>query len=162
LPEGTLGCGAARIREQVDASEVRLLLVFMGKAEWASVPDHGGAAAGAMLAGIDALLHPIQVPTARGALVAHARASATQILVQREICQHRVGGDMAQVRADRHQAKMIGLDVPPALLQAMIHRHAETHAMATLAIFDALLHVGDRMTVGTCRCLFHNKPAVVK
>jgi hypothetical protein len=46
---------------------------------------------------------------------------------------------------------MIGLDVPPALLQAMIHRHAETHAMATLAIFDASLHVGDRMTVGTCR-----------
>jgi hypothetical protein len=115
-----------------------------------------------MLAGIDALLHSIQIPTARGALVADAGASATQVLVQREICQHRVGGDMAQVCTDHHQPEMIGLDVPPALLQAVIHSHAETDPMATLAVLDALLHVGDRVTVGTCRCLFHSEPAVVK
>ena len=108
--------------------------------------EHADAAARTVLACIDALFHAVEVSTAGGTFLANASARAAQILVQNEVREHGIRGQAAQVRADRHQTKVTRLDVRPALLQAMIHRHAETNAITALAVLDALFHIGDGMS----------------
>ena len=108
-----------------------------------SMLEHARTTAGTVLARIDALFHAIEVAAAGGAFFTNARTGSAQILMQDKVREHGIGSQAAQVRADRHQPKVIRFDVRAALLQAMIHRHAETNAVAPLAIFDAVFHVGD-------------------
>ena len=97
---------------------------------------HRPAALGAALAFFDALAHVAHLFAALGARLAHFGADGTDPAVQWRTAQHEVSRRLADLGAVEHQPKMLLLDMPPASLEAEVHRRLNAHAVAVETRLD--------------------------
>jgi hypothetical protein len=94
--------------------------------------SHRFAALCTLAAGAHAIIHIANLFTAICTGGADVSARGTDYRVQRRLAQHEVRRGLANFRAIGHQAKMLGLDVFAALIEAMRHRHLQTNLVAAL------------------------------
>ena len=83
----------------------------------------------------------LEASPAFGAFGADFGAFAARMPVMRRVDQHEMRRRPAHFGARHHQAEMLGLDVPAAGLEAMVHRRAEACLVAAHAERDAARHV---------------------
>jgi hypothetical protein len=101
---------------------------------------HLSATLSTAAARLDTVVHRAHPFTTAGARFTNLGADATDTGVKRRPAQHKVGAGLADFSAVDHQAKVGRFGVPPAGFQTMVHRLAQTDAVAGQAIVDTLLH----------------------
>ena len=79
-----------------------------------------------MAASFDTFLHVTELVAVSRALITNLSAFLTKVLSMLRFHQHEMGRTPANLRTGGHQAEVLWLDMLPARLKTMGHRHAET------------------------------------